>query len=195
MNHIQPLPVILVVTEGYTELIFVDHLRKRNMGCSLIVKKAPRTKQNEVVKRCTALVREHKLNLKKGDRAYCVFDWDKADNNLLKKAVEDATKKGYKVILSKPCFEIVFLAHKNAKISDLQDQNDTLERLQKHIENYSKTTDYWDDLKEYQDLARKKLGDYKFDVGTDFEALPNGSNIFELIDDIQTMEENSPKPK
>lgn len=77
MIYYQPLPTVLVVTEGNTERIFLDHLRERNMGCTLHVVKSPRPRQDEVVKHCSTLVKDMKLNLKKGDEAYCVFDGTK----------------------------------------------------------------------------------------------------------------------
>ena len=111
MNYYPMLPTILVVTEGHTERIYLDHLRERDMGCSVIVRKSPRTGQDKVVKHCIQLIKDMGLNLKKGDEAYCVFDWDMAEDDLLKGAVKTAESKGIKVLFSKPCFEIVFLAH------------------------------------------------------------------------------------
>lgn len=41
MRSYPQVPVVLVVTEGYTEKTFLNHLRERNMGCSLTVMKSP----------------------------------------------------------------------------------------------------------------------------------------------------------
>ena len=186
MNRFPIIPKILVITEGHTEKIYLDHLRQRDMGCSLIVKKASKTDPDSILRSCTQQIKDLGLNLKCGDRAFIVFDWDKTNCELIRNVIAKAKGKGIGVLFSKPCFEIVFLAHFVKDVSVPKDQDDVLSMLEKHIQNYSKTEDYWELLLNKQNNAKKTLNEFSFDERTDFDACCNGSNIFLLFETIRT---------
>ncbi len=105
------VPSFLVATEGYTERIYLDHLRERNMGCMLEVKKAPHRSPRKMLDYTRRMVREKGLSSEDGDRAYIVFDRDYTPYAEISEVMAEAKKNGTGVVFSKPCFEIVYLAH------------------------------------------------------------------------------------
>lgn len=183
MRGYQQVPVVLVVTEGYTEKTFLDHLRERNMGCSLTVIKSPEVNPLKLLGYTAVQIRNRGIDVKRGDMVFCVFDTDYNTQEELKKVSAKAAKHGIGLIVSKPCFETVFLAHFGYDLSLLREPADALSALEKFIPDYSKTGDYWDLLLKKRSLAEKALRGS--DTAVRFRDAENGSNLFELFDAVR----------
>lgn len=64
MSVYHSLPTVLVVTEGFTEKYFLDHLRKRDMGCSVIVSKSTNVSPLRMLKYSKSQISERGLKPK-----------------------------------------------------------------------------------------------------------------------------------
>lgn len=148
--------VCLIVAEGenQTETLYFNHYKKRNNKLNLKIESAHFTDSYNLVKRAEILCKNNDISPKDGDAVFCLID---TDNDLdkkdtIEKAIQYANKKKYKVILSSPCFEIWFLNH---FIKTTKDYTNTelLDDLGKHIKNYSKSKDIWEQLYDKQKKA------------------------------------------
>lgn len=88
------IPNILVITEGYTEQIYLRHLRERDSNCTVHVERTHRQTPIKMVKFCWNRFKEKGLKTNLGDAAYCVFDRDNTDVDDLIGAIEYADKRG-----------------------------------------------------------------------------------------------------
>ncbi|KUE73160.1 hypothetical protein AUQ37_03430 [Candidatus Methanomethylophilus sp. 1R26] len=183
MRSYPQVPVVLVVTEGYTEKTFLNHLRERNMGCSLTVMKSPEANPRKLLRYTATQIKNRGIDIKRGDRAFCVFDTDYNPQEELERVSAQAIRRGISLIVSKPCFETVFLAHFGYDLSLLRNPADTQSALEKFIPDYSKTGDYWDLLLKKRSAAEKALRGC--DTAVRFQEAENGSNIFELFDAVK----------
>ena len=95
------------------------------------------------------------IDLKRGDRIWCVYDVNSNKDEIIKKAKREADKSKIEVILSNPCFELWYLLHfefSTAYISTGQ----AVQRLgEKYIPNYQKNQSYFDQLKPHLSKAIK----------------------------------------
>ncbi|KUE73497.1 hypothetical protein AUQ37_08825 [Candidatus Methanomethylophilus sp. 1R26] len=183
MREFRQIPAVLVVTEGYTEKTFLNHLRERNMGCSLTVMKSPEANPRKLIGYTVSQIRNKGIELRRGDRAFCVFDTDYTSQEDLEKASAQAAKHGIGLIVSKPCFETVFLAHFGYDLSLLRSPADAQSALEKFIPDYSKTGDYWNLLIGKRGVAERILRGC--DTAVRLRKADNGSNLFELFDAIE----------
>lgn len=184
MASYSSIPTVVVATEGFTEKYFLDHLRQRDIGCSVIVMKSTNPSPHRILVFAKSQINERGLKLKYGDSVFCVFDRDFSTREELSKTMSQAAKAGIGIVFSKPCFEIVFLAHFTSDLQRFKTPEDVLEELEKYIPGYSKTRDYWDLLSPRRDEARGNLAGFSFGPDSDFDGLPNGSNVFELFDRV-----------
>ena len=185
MSIYPALPTILIVTEGFTEKNYLERLRERDVGYTVIVKRSPEQRPEKILKYCEAQVRERALDLKTQDAAYCVFDTDYTSEEKLQEILVRAKKKGIRVILSKPCFEVFFLLHFTGNIDSLAVPKDAKEELANYLEGYSETGDYWKKLLPMQQGAIERSRRFVIPDRIDLRKCANGTNIYELFDDLR----------
>ncbi len=185
MNPYPSLPTILIVTEGFTEKNYLERLRERDAGYSVIVKRSPEQRPDKILKYCEAQVQERDLELGVQDAAYCVFDTDYTPESKLQEILDRARKKGIKVILSKPCFEVFFLLHFTNNVDMLAVPKDAKEELGNYLEGYSETEDYWKKLLPMQQEAIARSRRFTLPEKISMKKCVNGTNIYELFDELE----------
>ena len=155
--------VIYVLTEGNTEELYLKHFSSREFNVYVEPVDPEHTDAIGIVK----FAKEHyikgakKINIKKGDRVYCVFDSDPKSNPNISQAfdlIKGSRSKGLRCIFSNPCFEIWFAMHyrnppygKNA--DEMKHIVKELLEDKENIKDYKETTDIYDYLKVHQEKA------------------------------------------
>lgn len=141
-----------------------------------------------LVKSLVNAIEKKGIDLKSGDRAFCIFDVD--TNPQKNKQIMDAKKlaieNGIEIITSAPCFEFWFLLHCEYTASYF-DNKQIIERLKKYYPNYEKTTNIYPKIKDNTSVAinrAKKLE--KFQIGNNkkigtVEANPN-SEVYKVVE-------------
>ena len=175
---------VLIVTEGYTEKNYLERLRERDNGFELIVRRCPEQRPNKILRFCVSCMNDLGISPKDGDSAYCVFDVDYTSEERLQKVMAEAERKGIGIILSKPCFEVFFLLHFTGNIDRLAIPQDAKDELKTYLGDYSETGEYWNRLKPYQQSAVERSREYQLPQTLDLRKLRNGTNIYEIFDDL-----------
>lgn len=75
------------------------------------VTESTRTDAVSIIAYAENYVKANKGEFQKDDIIYCIFDRDGNDNEKLDKARKMASKNGFKIIFSNPCFEYWILCH------------------------------------------------------------------------------------
>lgn len=158
--------VIYVVTEGDTEEIYLKHFSNKEYNVYVKPVDSGHTDAVGLVRYAKENYIDipKKIDLKKGDRVYCVFDSDPASNTKISEAfdlVKGSSSKGLACIFSNPCFEVWFVLHyrnapsgKNAE--QMKHEIAHLLENKANIKDYSETTDIFEILKPLQEEALKK---------------------------------------
>lgn len=153
---------IYIFAEGDTELIYLKHFKNRKYGVEIIPVDPHHTDAVGIVKAAKDYMQEDSVDVKLGDRCYCVFDSDPKSNPNIQQAftlIRGFSHKGLSCIFSNPCFELWFVLHfenppfgKTAK-----DMKREIKRIvQKEYPNYSETTDIYPLLVKNHEKALEK---------------------------------------
>ncbi|MGP8321055.1 MAG: RloB family protein [Methanosarcinaceae archaeon] len=119
------------------------------------------------------------------DEVICVFDCDANTDDDLAKAFKYAREKKVKICLSNPSFEIWFILHYNY-VERLFTKELLKSELKKHIPNYMKNMNYYDELLSKRDNAidnAGKLNGYHSSQGTSLESVKSNpsTQVHEVI--------------
>lgn len=146
----KPKCKIYIFCEGETEKIYLRHFEDRAHNVEIVSVDPKHTNAYGIVTFAQKYIQKEKLNLKLGDRGYCVFDSDPASNPDIKKvfqALEGWEKRGLYSVFSNPSFEVWFVLHfGNAPYgkSAAQMKNYLKELLKDTYPNYSETVDIYE---------------------------------------------------
>ncbi len=192
----KPRCKIYVFCEGKTERIYLQHFENRTYNVEIIPVNTKHTDAMGIVLYAKEYIEKEGLNLKLGDRGYCVFDSDPKSNPNIKNVFNvlfGCRKKGLYSIFSNPSFEVWFVLHfREAPYGKSADDMKRLVKKLLELPDYSETTDIYPLLlpKQIEALERaKKL--YKsqkevYDTVYCHECNPY-TDMFEFIDYIESL--------
>jgi len=197
----EPRCIIYLYTEGTTERIYLEHFANRSYNVEIVpVDPDSHTDAYGIVKFAKQHIDNVGLDLKLGDRGYCVFDSDPKSNTKIKETFDllfGYKEKGLSFVFSNPSFEVWFALH----FGDVP-HNLSAEKMKKHVKKhikekyprYSETTDIYDFLadKQCEALKRSKIlhkaQKNAYDTVYSHECNPY-TNIFEFIDYVNEIKE------
>ena len=140
-----PRKVYVIVCEGEkTERIYFNRYKTRYSNLKIETPNSKCTDPKNLAKFARKQIEKKGLNFINGDKVWCVFDCDENTNEDISQACKIA-KNDVKICLSNPNFEFWFLLHYEYIITRLE-RSEVIEKLKKHIPNYSKSTDVFNDL-------------------------------------------------
>ena len=184
-QDIRTIPVILVMTEGKTERVYLDHLRERGANYSLRIQSADGGGPLKMVKKCHTMFRTMAMDRGNGDRAVCVMDVDQHTEEEFRAAKAYAENNHILLLVSNPCFEVFFLYHYKRDVRPMSSR-DMKAELSKYINGYREAGDYWGILSEKRKEALMRIKGYIFQPemvgGTDV-----GSEIYLLFDMLEEL--------
>lgn len=189
-HNIERKPVILISFEGKTEKKYFSHFGGRNYKYNLELAPGNQTDPINIVNRAINGIKENDIDIKNGDKVYCIIDtdMDSQNNKTIEKAIALANKKGIKVITSSPCIELWFYLHFEYIQSPINNK-EVLLKLKAKIPNYEKGKDIFEVICKNTNTAiknAKKLEKYQIKTGKKIqtvEANPH-SQVYEVIDNF-----------
>lgn len=201
-TKVEPKCKIYIFCEGETEKIYLKHFENRTYNVEIIPVDTVHTDARGIVMFAKNFINSEKLDLKLGDRGYCVFDSDPASNpdiNTTFNILRGCETKGLRSIFSNPSFEVWFALHfgsaphgKNA----MQMKQYVKKLLEKNSPDYSETTDIYESILPQQESAiarAKQLHKSQaevFDSVCSHECNPY-TDIFEFIEHMNEIKEKS----
>lgn len=187
--------VFVIVCEGEeTEPIYFNKYKKRE--CNLTIK-TPDNKYTDPInlaKFAKEYIKKVGLDLRAGDKIWCVFDCDENSNDKISKACKIAGKDVI-MCLSNPSFEVWYLLHFVAIQSKLS-RSEVMQRLKGYIPEYDKSEDVYHLLKETRPIAienAKNLNRKHERSGTELicvESNPS-TQVYAIVEDILRITEPS----
>ena len=179
------IPNIFILTEGETERIYLNHLKKRGRNYSLHIQSYGRNDPLKMVKRCNEIFRNREMSIRRGDHAFCVMDVDNCKDDDFRKALQYSERNGIQIILSNPCFEVFFLLHFTDEIPDFTSKEMKKELLN-YIDGYRETGDYWNHLLKNQSDALMRSRSYHLEIDSVINGIL-GTNVWELFDLVEKL--------
>lgn len=189
---------IYIFTEGDTEEIYLKHYSNKKKGIEVIPVSPRHTDAVGIVKYAKNYIddKDNGVDVKLGDRCYCVFDSDPKSNPNISEAfdlIRGYEKKGLCCIFSNPSFEIWFIMHyKNApyNLTAEQAKAEIKKLVKKDAPDYKETTDIFNILADKQEIAcRRALLLHKAQSEVHEKVLSHEcnpyTNIFEFIEYIK----------
>lgn len=151
---------IYIFYEGETERIYLQHFENREYNVEIIPVPTEHTDARGIVLYAKKYIEAEKLDLKLGDRGYCVFDSDPKSNPDIKQTfniLHGCEKKGLYGIYSNPCFEVWFVLHyRTAPYGKTAMQMKSYLKSLISDSEYSETTDIYEKLYPMQEEALKR---------------------------------------
>jgi hypothetical protein len=197
-------PVILIVTEGaQTEPKYFEHFRNRhtNIDIRVVGNKtgAGETDYLSLIRKAADYREKNQLSPTSGDATWVVADGDVNYNNpdpiatkekQLSQARKLADKKGIRLALSNPCFELWYLLHFQYTTKFLKDYAAVKVMLASYIPAYEKTDDVFAQLAAETPKAiqnAKRLEEYHLKDGAaqPFEIAVNPfTDVYQLVETL-----------
>ena len=183
---------ILIAGEGKTERIYFDHFDDGKKGYTIKFARGNDTDPLSLVKNLNNTVKRLGLDLKDGDKAFCVFDTDdcKDKEKILLEAITFAKKNKIDIIFSTPSIELWFLLHYTYTTAAMTNK-ELLTKLKKYIPKYEKTLDVYDIVNDKLDTAiknSKKLAEFQRKNGK-FEKFSNANPYTDIYKIVEYLEE------
>lgn len=180
---------IIIAVEGTnkTERIYFNNFDDGKKKYSITIAKDKNTDPINLVKKLNKEIKRLGLDLKNGDKAFCVFD---VDTNVNKnKIIDEATKLAKKynidIITSTPCIELWFLLHFEYTTSNLSN-SEVIKRLKTYCD-YKKNKNIYLEINDKVDYAierAKKLELFQKDNGRIIgrvESNPN-TEVYKIVE-------------
>ena len=187
--------IFVIVCEGKkTERQYFERYKKWGCGLEIETPHTNATDPERLVKFAKNQIGKYNLKLKSGDGIYCVFDRDKNTNEIIARAFKKAGTN-IKICLSNPSFELWFLLHFVYSESPLSNP-ELIRELEKHIPDYKKNNEYYDELFSKRDDAiknAKKLNGLHHKMGVDLNSINSNpsTQVFKIVEDILKIAECS----
>lgn len=189
-NYRKPKNKIIIAVEGNnkTEKLYFNNFDDGKKSYSITIARGNDTDPLNLVMNLSKEIKRLRLNLKSGDKAYCVFDIDvnPTRNKMIHSTIEFAKTKGIEVITSTPSIELWFLLHYEYTTSVLSNR-EVIRRLRKWIPHYEKNVDIYADIEDKTDTAIKnalKLERFQIENGhmlQTVEANPS-TDIYKIVE-------------
>lgn len=149
--------LIVICCEGNnkSEKLYFNNFKTRRKNIKFCT--GNNTDPKGMVESLIQYIKLQDVNIKEGDKAYCVFDGD-VDNSKQYQIYEArllAKKYGIEIIMSVPSFEIWYLLHFKYTTKSFSSNNELIKELKKYITNYNKNSNVYDFLKARIDFAIK----------------------------------------
>lgn len=156
--------LFLIVCEGEkTERLYFKEFRRRNNGIRIEVPNCSYTDPLSLLKFTQRMKSVYDIDIKRGDRVWCVFDVDQNAEEIIQRTAREAKKNKIKIILSNPCFELWYLLHFEFSTAFMSTTQAAQKLKSKYISSYHKNKSYFDRLKPHISTAvenAQKLNDY-----------------------------------
>lgn len=195
-------PVILIVTEGSrTEPRYFEHFRTRRTNVDVRVvgsrSSAGETDYVSLVRKAAEYQNKNQMAASNGDAVWVVADGDVNHNNpnpveakdqKLKLARKMADKKGIRIAITNPCFELWILLHFQYTTKYLKDFPAVKAALGKYMAGYEKTEDVYERLEPYMGQAidnARQLEEFHKNNG---QILPFGLDVNPFTDVFHLVE-------
>lgn|SRR5665648_202991 len=180
--------LLVIVCEGEkTEQIYFERYKKGRPGLSIKMPNTNYTDPKNLVKFALTQIEKLGIDPKNGDDIWCVFDCDNNPNTHILTACKNAGKR-VKICLSNPSFELWYLLHFAYNESPLTNPV-LMAQLERKINGYKKTEDYFDLLESSRETAiknAKKINNLHESNGIDlFSTESNPStHVYKIVEDI-----------
>jgi hypothetical protein len=139
--------LFLVICEGRkTERVYFKGFRTRNNGIRIEAPHCSSTDPLNLTRFANKMCAVYDIDLKIGDRIWCVFDVDRNNDEMIKKAYKEAEMNKIDILLSNPCFELWYLLHFEFSTAYLT-PGQAARKLDQHIPGYRKNVSYFELLK------------------------------------------------
>ena len=141
--------VIAFNAEGInkTESIYLNNFSSRHLNIKMAKGNStdPIGMYNELIKYC----KEEDIKKEYGDKIYLFLDTDLRDDKIkiIKKLIEKNNDE-IELIISVPTFEVWYLNHFRFSSREFSNSKSVLDDLEKYINSYSKSENYYDILKD-----------------------------------------------
>lgn len=185
---------ILVGVEGKknkTENLYFNSFNVRGGNYVIKIANGNSTDPLKMVKDIIKTMRLKDIDVKYGDKIYCVFDSDEDENKDLqiKKAIALARKHNIEIIVSNPCFEEWFLCHFKYTTRYLNGDK-VIEKLKCYIPNYDKNIDVFPIVDKFTEVGiknAKKQIKYHKSLGRDVNLTQSNpcTNVYKIIEEIR----------
>lgn len=183
-----PRKVFVIVSEGKkTEPIYFRRYRERYCNLSIKTPDSKCTDPVNLAKFAKEQIKQEGLDLKNGDKIWCVFDCDENPNERISKACKIAGKDVI-ICLSNPSFELWYLLH-FVPIQSKLSRSEVMDRLKAYIKDYDKSEDVYDLLKEERPIAienAKNLNKKHEKNGTELMSVESNpsTQIYAIVEEI-----------
>ncbi|MCE5297153.1 MAG: RloB family protein [Euryarchaeota archaeon] len=135
----RPRKRLFVICEGErTERLYFLDLRK-NFRMNIEVKPSHDRDAIGMVRCCLKVIEDEELDLEDGDEVWCVFDTDNNTDEMIEEATRIAGPVN--IAISNPCFELWFILHFEYHDKRINDCEEAVKVLTKHIHDYCKSKD------------------------------------------------------
>ncbi|UCH94415.1 MAG: RloB domain-containing protein [Candidatus Aminicenantes bacterium] len=146
--------IFLIICEGRkTERFYFKEFRTRNNNIRIEVPNCSYTDPLNLAQFAIKMKSTYDIDLKRGDRIWCVFDVNCNKDEMIKNAKKEADKNKIEVILSNPCFELWYLLHFEFSTAYISTEQAVKKLEEKYIPNYQKNQFYFDQLKPHLSKA------------------------------------------
>ncbi|MEA2034102.1 MAG: RloB family protein [Euryarchaeota archaeon] len=181
-------PLVLIYTDGHTELNYF-RLKKSSLTGRKNIKIETRIANIKSGKKFVDYAKKHISSnyerLNGGDRVYCVFDMDTANDEDIRRAISSMPRH-MDLIISNPDFEFWFLLHYQYYQGRLGNR-EPIRKLREHERNYEKpqVKEIYDSLKDREENALKnaeRLRRYHKSNGSDLHS--TSTNPYTNVDEI-----------
>lgn len=155
-RYLPPRTLVLIYTDGNTEVNYF-RLKKSdltgNRNIKIELKPENEKSATRLVNHAKRHISHNYEGLNSGDRVYCVFDMDTANDEDIKRAIRSMPEY-MNLIISNPDFEFWFLLHYRYHEQRLGN-GEPIEKLKEHERDYKKpdVEGIYDSLKEKEENA------------------------------------------
>lgn len=181
---------ILIALEGKnkTEKLYFNNFDTGKQAYTITIAKGNDTDPLKLVKNLNNEIKKLGLDLKNGDKAYCVFDVDvnPQKNKIIEEAKKLAMESKIEIITSTPSIELWFLLHYEYTTAYLSNE-EVIKKLKVNYPRYQKNSNIFPDIHgNVQDAIKnaKRLEQFQIDnekrIGT-VESNPN-TEIYKIVE-------------
>lgn len=184
--------IILIGSEGKnkTETKYLTSFNRYLKSYVIHFSSGNETDALGVVNNTISSISAEDINLKNGDLAFCLIDFDTINtnehNHKIEVALKKANQKNISVLISNPIFEIWFLQHFRFSTKKYLSNKEVLNELKKYIPNYEKNLDVFPQLFDKTSIALKNAKNLKaYHKAQNNEAIQTkcpSTDVYQLIE-------------
>jgi hypothetical protein len=138
VDHLRDTRLIVIATEGeQTEKQYFAMLRSSRVQVRVIPGQSGRSSPQHVLERLDAYRDEFQIG--RDDELWLMIDVDRWGNAKLSQVCRDASRKGYNLAVSNPCFELWIYLHFFDLTGTLMECIEYERRIRAHLGSYNKS--------------------------------------------------------